>query len=62
MSIFDLFSSRATTASSSPLRSDGHSGKSLDGDIGMERFTSMPADAPAELSAAGIATSDLSAS
>jgi hypothetical protein len=62
MFIFDLFSSRVTSASSSPSRWDGQSGKSFDGDIGMERFTSMPGDAPAELSAAGITTSDLSAS
>src|SRR5688572_13908572 len=47
MFIFDLLSSRVTSASSSRLRRDGHSGKSLDGDNGMERFTSMPDDAPA---------------
>jgi hypothetical protein len=57
---FDLFATRSVPSSSSPLRWDGESGRSFDGDIGLDRFASPAAAAPAEISAAGLATSDLS--
>jgi hypothetical protein len=57
---FDLFGTRAVPASRPSRHWDGESGRSFDGDIGMDRFASQPAAVPAEISAAGLTTSDLS--
>ena len=51
---------RSTQSAYSPFRWDARSGKWVDGDIGMERFMSLPGATPAELLAAGLTTSDLS--
>jgi hypothetical protein len=59
MFLFDLFETRVAP-SPSPLRRDGGSRKPVDGDTGMERFASLPSTVPAEISAAGLTTSDLS--
>jgi hypothetical protein len=57
---FNLFGARSVPTSRAPLRWGGDSRKSTDGDIGMDRFASPPVAAPAEISAAGLTTSDLS--
>ena len=59
MFLIDLFVPRSTRTSESRLRPESRSGKPLDGDTGMERFSSSGV-MPAEVSAAGVATSDLS--
>ena len=56
--IFNL--RRSTPTSFSPFRWDAQSSKWVDGNIGMERFMSLPGATPAELLAAGLTTSDLS--
>ena len=58
MFFFDLFETRSVPTSRSPFGMDSGSGKPADRDTGMERFTSSTV--PAEISAAGLATSDLS--
>lgn len=58
MFLFDLFETRARSAAS--FRRDRGASKPLDGDTEMERLASLPSTEPAELSAAGLATSDLS--
>ena len=58
MFLFDLFESRSVPTARPQLRMDGGSGESVDADTGMERFTSSTV--PAEISAAGLTTSDLS--
>ncbi|HKP22940.1 MAG TPA: hypothetical protein VJV39_03690 [Dongiaceae bacterium] len=60
MFLFDLFETRSVPSSRAAVGSKGGSGKSADVDIGLERFTSLPRTVPAEISAAGLATSDLS--
>jgi hypothetical protein len=60
MFLFDLFEMRSVTSSPATVGSKGGSSKSADVDIGLERFTSVPKTVPAEISAAGLATSDLS--
>jgi hypothetical protein len=60
MSLFDLFDIRSVPKSSSTLRWDGESGRLVDGEVGIERFASQPNPVPAEISAAGLTTSDLS--
>ena len=59
MFLFGLFESRSVPTSRAPLRWDGVASKSVDGDIGMERFAPLPRAVPAEISAAGLTTSDL---
>ena len=58
MFLFDLFEIRSVRTARSPFGMDGGSGKPADRDTGMERFTSSTV--PAEISAAGLTTSDLS--
>ena len=60
MSLFDLFEGRTAPKSSSPLHLAGGSGNPVDSDVGIERFTQRPNTVPAEISAAGLTTSDLS--
>jgi hypothetical protein len=62
MFLLELISSRASATPYLSLRRDGRLAKRMDGDVGMERFASESDNAPAELSAAGMTTSDLSAS
>jgi hypothetical protein len=57
---FDLFEVRSVATSHPPLRWGDDSRKSVDGDIGMDRFSSRPIAVPPEISAAGLTTSDLS--
>ncbi|HJR21947.1 MAG TPA: hypothetical protein VJ822_10030 [Dongiaceae bacterium] len=57
---FDLFETRSVPSSSSPLRWKDGPGKPAEGDVGMERFASLPSAVPPEISAAGLTTSDLS--
>lgn len=60
MSLFDLFETRTVATSYSLFRRRGRSGKPGEGDVGLERFTPLPSVQPAEISAAGLTTSDLS--
>jgi hypothetical protein len=60
MSVFDLFGTRSVATSPSLFRWRGRSGKPVEGDVGLERFASLPGVQPAEISAAGLTTSDLS--
>jgi hypothetical protein len=60
MFLADLFETRSVATSRALLRWRGRSGKPVEGDVGLERFTSLPNVQPAEISAAGLATSDLS--
>jgi len=60
MFLIDLFETRSVPNSSSPFRWNGGLRKPADSDIGMERFASPPSAVPAEISAAGLTTSDLS--
>lgn len=57
---FDLFDTRSAASSNASFRWTGGSSKPVDGDIGLERFASLPSEEPAEISAAGLTTSDLS--
>jgi hypothetical protein len=57
---FDLFEPRSVPASHSLFRWGARSRKPVEGDIGLERFTSLPTAVPVEISAAGLTTSDLS--
>lgn len=57
---FDLFDTRSATSSNASFRWTGGVGNPADGDIGLERFASLPGAEPVEISAAGLTTSDLS--
>jgi hypothetical protein len=58
MLLLDLFDTRS--ASTAAVRRNADLSKPVDRDIGMERFTPLPDPVPAEVLAAGLATSDLS--
>jgi hypothetical protein len=57
---FELFETRSASTSSAPFRWYGGFGRPVDRDIGLERFAPLPNTLPPEISAAGLATSDLS--
>jgi hypothetical protein len=57
MFLFDLFEPRSI---SSLFRPNARAQTPAEGDIGLERFVSPPSAMPAEISAAWLATSDLS--
>ena len=56
---FDLFDSRSTATTSGSLGWTGGA-KPADGDTGLDRFVAQPVAQPPEISAAWLATSDLS--
>jgi hypothetical protein len=57
---FNLFDTSTASSANASFRWTGGSSKPADGDIGLERFASLPGAEPVEISAAGLATSDLS--
>jgi hypothetical protein len=62
MFFFDLFDPRSVPASYSIFRWSARARQPVEGDIGLERFASLPSAVPVEISAAGLTTSDLSQS
>ena len=59
MSLFDLFSPAPREATNLGSRRSTANRSQPDRDVGIERFVTFPGDEPAEVVAAGIATSDL---
>lgn len=58
---FNLFDTRSASSANASFRwTGGSSSTPAEGDIGLERFASLPSGEPLEISAAGLATSDLS--
>ena len=60
MFLFELFKPRSVPASHSIFRWSARPNKPAERDAGLERFKSPTSVTPAEISAAGLTTSDLS--